>query len=186
MTAIIELDESIDDLDFEMPEGLINQVPLEDGAKKILAEFRVPRSGKLKRPYILFAKNGYRSHNERTTRVWSPFMLPLDGCFCTPASVEYYVRKGFTIIKYWIPPENEREKYRDPKVGYSDRGADVDHFAEVEEYLTHLSNTSPEEMGKMRRENDKLQAEILELRGEKHDGRKRAKNKSGEGDGPIS
>lgn len=186
MTAIIELDEAIDH-NFEMPPGLINQVPLEEGAKKILAEFRIPMNGKMRRPYILFAKNGYRSENQRTTRVWSPFMLPLDGCFCSPATLQYYIRKGFTVIKYWIPPLEERKKYRDARIGYSDRGEDVDHFQEMQDALDELSSVSPHEMSRISTENERLKAELLELReGKKNVRQRRAESKERDDNGPIS
>lgn len=68
----------------------------------------------VKLPYVLFEKNALTVIDGKTKAVKRYFELPLDGSHCYPARVQYYLDKGFKIIRFHVPESSEEKKeFRD-------------------------------------------------------------------------
>lgn len=69
------------------------------------------RIGQYKLPHILFKKIGAQYKDDNFTPVVSYFELPLDGCHCYEEKVQYYLKKGFKIVRYYIPESYEEKAF---------------------------------------------------------------------------
>lgn len=137
---------------------------------KIEKEFEPPKF-----PYILLLARKWFSVDGDRILNFRPFLMDISGSV-TGGTGNYkmrlnqYLNKEWEIVKWRIPGKDEQEKLRDPLVGYSDYGEDVDHYGELHQELLKISGAGQirlEEETQKRKDaeakNDELSKRIAEL-----------------------
>jgi hypothetical protein len=140
---------------------------IKEARVRILAEFKEP-----KYPYILFAARKIQSIDGTGYIRYQPNILRAcgseqGGTGLYPGRIQQYISKGWEILKWRMPSEQEKAKLRDPQKGYSDFGADKDHWAEIEALLLQMTGATSNKVAELIAEKDALQKMVTELQAAK-------------------
>lgn len=140
-------------------------IPLLAGSPAIPNEKMVKRGVKL--PYVLFEKNSLTRTEGRTVAQKRYFELPLNGSHCYPERLQYYLDKGFKIVRYHVPSTSEEKKeFRDGfgRDGYTavlgaDGQEEGDPFGIVLSFIERITKGDAKQRA-LEEENEKLKEQL--------------------------
>lgn len=141
------------------------EIPLIAGSPAMPHEKMVRRGVQL--PYILFEKNSLTRVDGKTLAAKRYFELPLNGSHCYPERIQYYLDKGFKIVRYHVPSTTEAKKeFRDgfARDGYTavlgaDGQEEGDPFGIVLNFIEKITKGDAKQRA-LEEENQKLKEQL--------------------------
>jgi hypothetical protein len=126
--------------------------------KEALESFKEPAF-----PYVAFLATKYRSKKAVTTVIKKPFILDIRAQHADPMKIDYYLAKGWPILKYRMPTRDEKETLTNAKIGATNFGDDKDIYLELEQKLNMATGSTDNRVKEVTSERDELQRRVNEL-----------------------